>query len=82
MGKHQNYISFNRAVLFELIRKTPLNIRKICEESGVEEAGFYRILSGKSKNPTFCTVVKIADYFRVSPEVFIKRSPWADLLEE
>lgn len=58
--------------LKELIEKSGKKIFNVQKEVGLNNGQLYRILNGKHKRITFDTVIRLARYFGVSTDYFIK----------
>lgn len=58
--------------LKELIEKSGKKVFNVQKEVGLNNGQLYRILNGKHKRITFDTVVRLARYFGVTTDYFIK----------
>lgn len=57
--------------LFELRQNTGLSLQKVADAIGVSKAHVWDLEKGRTKNPSFELVRKLAAYYGVSPDVLI-----------
>ncbi|HBY2626829.1 UNVERIFIED_CONTAM: XRE family transcriptional regulator [Clostridioides difficile] len=50
----------------QILRKRNIRPYKLAKELRIDESGLYKIIRGENKNPTICTLIKIADYLDVT----------------
>ncbi len=62
-----------------LCRKNNLSINKLAVESGLTQSTLQSIISGKSKNPTFLTIVRVCDTLKIELKDFFDDEIFKDI---
>ena len=61
---------FNAIRLTELRKQRCLSVYELALESGVGQTDIHRLENGEYRHPSFNTVEKLSDFFRVNMETF------------
>ena len=52
------------------VKKKNISINKLALDSGLTQSNLQSIISGKSKNPTFLTIVRVCDTLKIELKDF------------
>jgi len=66
-------MAFDRKKITLMLKRAGISPWRLAYDTMIYKQDLYRIITGKYKNPSFDTVEKISDYFKVNMQTFSSR---------